>query len=48
MERDASKMRQGTPFVFTNLMSLEGLPHVIGWIKKYALLEDATEPQLWR
>lgn len=48
MERDASKMRQGTPFVFTNLMSLEGLPEVIGWIKKYALLEDAAEPKLWR
>jgi len=48
MERDASKMRQGTPFVFTNLMSLEGLPEVIGWIKKYALLENEAEPNLWR
>ena len=46
MERDASKMRKGSPFVFTNLMSLEGLDHVIGWIKKYALLEQMEEPLL--
>jgi urease accessory protein len=46
MERDASKMRKGSPFVFTNLMSLEGLDHVIGWIKKYALLEKMDEPLL--
>src|SRR4051812_38691097 len=37
MERDARKMRRGAPFVFTNLMSLEGLDSVIGWIEKYAL-----------
>ncbi|MFP5042319.1 urease accessory protein UreG [Parasediminibacterium sp. JCM 36343] len=48
MERDARKMRQGKPFVFTNLMSGEGLQTVIGWIKKYALLEEAEEPKLWR
>src|SRR6187200_211141 len=36
MERDARKMRNGSPFVFTNLQSLEGLDSVIGWIKKYA------------
>ncbi|WP_212006178.1 urease accessory protein UreG [Chitinophaga sp. HK235] len=48
MERDARKMRLGKPFVFTNLMSLEGLDTVIGWIKKYALLEEATEPALVR
>lgn len=48
MERDARKMRKGHPFVFTNLMSLEGLDSVIGWIKKYALLEEAPEPVLWR
>src|SRR6187399_1617067 len=39
MERDARKMRNGKPFVFTNLMSLEGLDSVVGWIKKYALVE---------
>lgn len=48
MERDARKMRRGRPFVFTNLMSLEGLEQVIGWIRKYALLEEAEEPKLWR
>ncbi|NLR61396.1 urease accessory protein UreG [Chitinophaga polysaccharea] len=48
MERDARKMRAGKPFVFTNLMSLQGLDIVIGWIKKYALLEDAAEPALVR
>ena len=48
MERDARKMRNGYPFVFTNLMTLEGVDHVIGWIKKYALLENTTEPQLIR
>ena len=48
MERDARKMRNGSPFVFTNLMSLEGLNTVIGWIKKYALLEEVGELKLWR
>ena len=33
MERDARKMRNGKPFVFTNLMKKEGLFDVIGWIK---------------
>lgn len=48
MERDAKKMRNGSPFVFTNLMSLQGLDTVIGWIKKYALLETVDEPALYR
>ena len=48
MERDSRKMRNGNPFVFTNLMSLQGLDIVIGWIKKYALLETQDEPKLWR
>lgn len=48
MERDARKMRNGTPFIFTNLMSLQGLDVVIGWIKKYALLENVDEPALYR
>ncbi len=48
MERDARKMRTGNPFVFTNLMTLQGLEEVIGWIKKYALLEEVEEPKLWR
>lgn len=48
MERDARKMRNGNPFIFTNLMSLHGLEAVIGWIKKYALLENIEEPGLYR
>ncbi|SFW55364.1 urease accessory protein UreG [Chitinophaga sancti] len=40
MERDALKMRGDRPFIFTNLMSLQGLEQVIDWIKKYALLES--------
>lgn len=48
METDARRMRNGKPFVFTNLMSLQGLDDVTGWIKKYALLEDVTEPKLCR
>jgi len=48
MERDAKLMRKGSPFVFTNLMSLQGLDAVIGWIKKYALMEEIAEPILIR
>lgn len=48
MEADARRMRKGSPFVFTNLMTLQGLDSVIGWIKKYALMEEVEEPKLWR
>ncbi|MDQ6813590.1 MAG: urease accessory protein UreG [Bacteroidota bacterium] len=48
MESDARKMRKGNPFVFTNLMTLEGLDSVIGWLKRYALVEDVPEVQLCR
>ncbi len=48
MERDARKMRNGQPFVFTDLMKLQGLHDVIGWIKKYALMEETNEPNLLR
>ena len=44
MERDARQMRKGAPFVFTNLMSLQGLDAVIQWIQKYALVEECPEP----
>ena len=40
MKRDATLMRKGNPFIFTNLMTLEGLDNVVGWIKKYALMEN--------
>lgn len=48
MENDARRMRQGKPFVFSNLKTDEGLDSVIGWIKKYALLEEIEEPKLYR
>lgn len=48
MERDAKLMRKGNPFVFTNLMSLQGLDSIINWIKKYALMEAIDEPTLIR
>lgn len=40
MESDAKRMRGERPFIFTNLMTLEGLEDVKNWIKKYALLEN--------
>jgi urease accessory protein len=46
MDRDARLMRRGQPFVFTNLMSLEGLVAVADWIRRYALAEDIAEPAL--
>jgi len=39
MKTDSTRMRQGKPFLFTNLMSLEGLDDVIEWIKYNALLD---------
>ena len=48
METDSRRMRKGSPFIFTNLMTLHGLDAVIGWIKKYALLETSDEPNLCR
>ena len=38
MESDARRMRNGSPFVFTNLVTNEGLDNVICWIKKYVLM----------
>lgn len=40
MARDSERMRGSRPFMFTNLMTLEGVDDVIGWIKKYVLMED--------
>jgi urease accessory protein len=48
MENDARRMRQGKPFIFSNLKTDEGLDSVIGWIRKYALLEEIQEPKLYR
>ncbi len=40
MAKDSERMRNGRPFLFTNLMSREGLDDVINWIKKSVLFED--------
>lgn len=40
MARDSERMRGSRPFMFTNLMTLEGVDEIIGWIKKYVLMED--------
>ena len=45
MGRDARRMRNGQPFIFTNLMKKENLDGVIGWIEKYALLKNVEEPR---
>ena len=45
MVRDARRMRNGQPFIFTNLMKKENLDGVIGWIEKYALLKNIEEPK---
>ncbi|MFD1770928.1 urease accessory protein UreG [Sphingobacterium suaedae] len=39
MRQDTLRMRGDRPFIFTNLMTLEGLEEVKNWIRKYALLE---------
>ena len=44
MEGDTRRMRNGQPFIFTNLMKKENLDGVIGWIEKYALLKNVEEP----
>ena len=44
MENDSRRMRNGRPFVFTDLMKDEHLDDVIAWIQKYILLEDVAEP----
>ena len=41
MERDATAIRQGKPFVFTNLKTGDGLDRVIGWIRHEVLFEAA-------
>ena len=48
MHNDAARMRKGNPFVFTDLMEGCGLGDVIGWIKKFVLLEETNEPALCR
>ena len=44
MEQDARRMRNGQPFIFTNLMKKENLDGVIGRTEKHALLKNVEEP----
>lgn len=46
MEHDARKMRKGNPFVFTNLVTGEGLESIVQWIRKNALTEAIAAPVL--
>ena len=39
MARDSERMREGRKFLFTNLMSMDGVDEVIAWIKKAVLFE---------
>lgn len=40
MRKDTLKMRGERHFIFTNMMTLDGLEDVKNWIRKYALLEN--------
>lgn len=39
MAEDSKRMRRNRPFLFTNLMTMEGVDEVISWIKKDVLFE---------
>lgn len=39
MASDSERMRGGRPFLFTNLMSMEGVDEVINWIRRDVLFE---------
>lgn len=39
MASDSVRMRGGRPFIFTNLMSMEGVDKVVDWIKRDVLFE---------
>lgn len=39
MAADSERMRGGRPFLFTNLMTLEGVDEVVKWIKRNVLFE---------
>ena len=40
MASDSARVRNGRPFIFSNLTTLEGVDEIIAWIKKYVLFED--------
>ena len=43
MEHDARKMRGAAPFVFTNLLTGQGLDEVIGFVVDEGVLTDNAE-----
>jgi urease accessory protein len=43
MDADARKMRDGKPFVFSNLKAGTGVSSIIAWIQRELLLEDKPE-----
>lgn len=43
MASDSEKVRDGKPYLFTNLKTDEGLEEVIAWIKKNVLFEDLKQ-----
>lgn len=43
MDLDARKMRDGKPFVFSNLKAGTGVNSIIAWIRRELLLEDSPE-----
>jgi urease accessory protein len=40
MANDSERMRSGKPYLFTNLVTMEGLDEVVHWVKTFALFED--------
>lgn len=42
MDRDTKRMRVDRPYLFTNMVTEEGLDEIISWIKKQVLLEDLS------
>ena len=48
MKRDTDKQRGNRPYAFTDLKSGFGLGMVIGWIRRYALMEKVESIHLWQ
>lgn len=42
MESDSKQFRKDKPFVFTNLKTDEGLEQILGWIRRYVLMQDLS------
>ena len=39
MDRDAKKMREDRPFIFTDLKTHKGLDDVVAWLTRVSVLE---------